>query len=128
MKKLLGVGTESFAKLRESGCYYVDKTAFMKPLLVSGGDVTLITRPRRFGKSLFISTILEFLKVDPEHPGDASRQDRLFSGLQVLEDKAFCEQFMGRTPGALLELQGGAGGVVRCGLRQPGPGARRSSE
>ena len=98
MKTLLGVGTESFAKLRESGCYYVDKTAFMKPLLASGGDVTLIARPRRFGKSLFINTIQEFLKVDPEHPGDASRQERLFSGLQVLEDRAFCERLMGRTP------------------------------
>ena len=98
MKKALGVGNESFLNLIESGCYYVDKTAFMKPLLAPGSSVLLITRPRRFGKSLFINTIQEFLRVAPGHPGDASRQKRLFSGLKVLEDKAFCEQFMGRTP------------------------------
>ena len=98
MKKALGVGNESFLDLIESGCYYVDKTAFMKPLLAPGSSVRLITRPRRFGKSLFINTIQEFLRVDPGHPGDASRQERLFSGLRVLEDKTFCEQFMGRTP------------------------------
>ena len=98
MEMLLGVGTESFARLRENGCYYVDKTAFLKPVLASGGDVLLITRPRRFGKSLFISTIESFLKADPGHPGDASRHEQLFSGLKVLEDRAFCEWFMGRTP------------------------------
>ena len=98
MRSELGVGTESFVKLREGNCYYVDKTAFLKPLIASGSDVLLITRPRRFGKSLFISTIESFLKVDPDHPGDASWQKQLFSGLKVLEDKAFCEQCMGRTP------------------------------
>ena len=109
MKKGLGVGTESFVKLREKNCYYVDKTAFMKPLLASGGDVHLITRPRRFGKSLFISTIESFLKVSPEHPGDASRQERLFAGLHVLEDRAFCERFMGRTPVLSLSFKEAAG-------------------
>ena len=109
MKKLQGVGTESFRKLRENDCYYVDKTAFLKPLLASGIDVHLITRPRRFGKSLFLSTIQEFLEVNPAHPGDVSRQERLFSGLQVLEDKPFCEQFMGRTPVLSLSFKDAEG-------------------
>ena len=118
MRKLLGVGTESFVRLRENGCYYVDKTAFMKPLLASGSDVHLITRPRRFGKSLFINTIQEFLRVDPAHPGDASRQERLFSGLKVLEDRAFCDRFMGRTPVLSLTFKDAAGESFESAFRK----------
>ncbi len=51
----LPLGVESFAELRESGCYYIDKTGFIRELLDDVFKVDLITRPHRFGKTLMVS-------------------------------------------------------------------------
>ena len=51
MKKV-GIGKQDFASLREEKCFYIDKTSFIKDWWNSKDDVTLITRPRRFGKTL----------------------------------------------------------------------------
>ena len=56
----LPYGMDDFAKVRESDCYYVDKTGFIKELLSETFDVNLITRPRRFGKTLMMSMLAEF--------------------------------------------------------------------
>lgn len=48
----ISIGKQNFASLREQDCFYVDKTAFIKEWWESKDDVTLITRPRRFGKTL----------------------------------------------------------------------------
>ena len=55
-KRRLPTGTQSFRKLRERGCYYVDKTPYALRL-VAAGDCYFLSRPRRFGKSLFVSTL-----------------------------------------------------------------------
>ena len=55
-KRRLPTGTQSFRKLRERGCYYVDKTPYALRL-VDAGDCYFLSRPRRFGKSLFVSTL-----------------------------------------------------------------------
>lgn len=47
--------------------YYVDKTGFIKPLMESGSFVQLITRPRRFGKTLFLDTVRTFLEVNEKN-------------------------------------------------------------
>lgn len=57
----LAIGTQDFRKLRERGAYYVDKTQMVEEFLESWYDVTLITRPRRFGKTLNMSMLAEFL-------------------------------------------------------------------
>lgn len=67
MKKTLAVGTESFQNMVNNNRYYVDKTGFIKPLMESGSFVQLITRPRRFGKTLFLDTVRTFLEVNEKN-------------------------------------------------------------
>lgn len=61
-KLKLPVGIESFAEIRESGFYYVDKTMLIEQLLQSWSKVNLFTRPRRFGKTLNMSMLRSFLE------------------------------------------------------------------
>ena len=75
-------GTEDFSSFISSGSYYVDKTRFLRPLLEDTGDVALFTRPRRFGKTLTMTMLRDFLKVDRENPGSTQLQERLFKGLE----------------------------------------------
>lgn len=57
--KKVPIGIEDFKKIIDKNCYFVDKTLMIKDLLNSGADVTLFTRPRRFGKTLNLNTILQ---------------------------------------------------------------------
>ncbi len=52
MVRTVSIGNQDFEKIRERNCFYVDKTRFIKEWWEQGDEVTLITRPRRFGKSL----------------------------------------------------------------------------
>ena len=58
----LPVGIDSFEKIRKNGFYYVDKTKLIEQLVETGGEVTLFTRPRRFGKTLNMSMLLLSLR------------------------------------------------------------------
>ena len=53
MKKNVAIGIQDFEKLITSGCFYIDKTDFIREWWDSGDEVTLITRPRRFGKPMY---------------------------------------------------------------------------
>lgn len=64
MAKTVGIGIQDFEKLIEGNYFYVDKTAFIKEWWESGDDVTLITRPRRFGKTLNTSMLNRFFSLD----------------------------------------------------------------
>ena len=57
MARTVGIGLQSFEKVRERQCFYVDKTKFIKEWWENQDDVTLITRPRRFGKTLTMSML-----------------------------------------------------------------------
>ena len=57
MNRTVGIGIQSFEKIREGNYFYIDKTRLVKEWWESGDDVTLITRPRRFGKSLNINML-----------------------------------------------------------------------
>ena len=59
----VGIGIQDFAKLREQNKFYIDKTSFIKEWWESGDDVTLITRPRRFGKTLNMNMINRFFRI-----------------------------------------------------------------
>lgn len=84
MKKV-GIGIQNFAKLRRENLFYVDKTSFVKEWWESGDEVTLITRPRRFGKTLLMSTVNSFFSV-------ACREDRqFFDGLSIWKEKEYQE-------------------------------------
>ena len=83
MKKKIGIGIQNFEKLREKDCFYIDKTSFMKEWWESNDDVTLITRPRRFGKTLNMSMVETFFSVKYADRGD------LFEGLSIWEEEEY---------------------------------------
>ncbi len=102
----LPYGKDDFTKLREQNCYFVDKTPYIKQVFgVDASDVLLFTRPRRFGKTLLISMFDSFLKINPEKPFDNSKQLELFKGTKILEDKEFCDKFMGQCPVITITLK-----------------------
>ena len=72
MKTVMPIGTEYFAKLR-ANYYFVDKTTFLSDFFRGHADVTLITRPRRFGKTLLLSMTQQFLDIE-----DAEKHRKLF--------------------------------------------------
>ena len=77
MARNVAIGIQSFDKIREENYFYIDKTAFIKEWWDSGDDVTLITRPRRFGKTLNLSMVEQFFSVNYADRGD------LFDGLFI---------------------------------------------
>ena len=93
----LPVGIENFEEIRRNRFYYVDKTKLIEQLVETGGKVTLFTRPRRFGKTLNMSMLRSFFEMG----SDAS----LFDGLYIAENKAFCEEYMGKYPVIFLSLK-----------------------
>lgn len=62
MARTVGIGIQDFGKINQNNCFYVDKTAFIKEWWENQDDVTLITRPRRFGKTLAMSMLEHFSK------------------------------------------------------------------
>ena len=102
----LPYGKDDFTKLREQNCYFVDKTPYLKQVFgIDASDVLLFTRPRRFGKTLLISMFDSFLKINPKKPFDNSKQLELFKGTKILEDKEFCDKFMGQCPVITITLK-----------------------
>lgn len=95
----------SFTELREAGAYYVDKTPVIRELMEDDRMVLMMTRPPKFGQTLFMDTLRTFLDVNPERPGDRSRQEKLFAGLKITEDAAFCEKYMGQVPVVLVSFE-----------------------
>ena len=79
----IAIGIQRFDKLIEGNCYYIDKTSFIKEWWESRDDVTLITRPRRFGKTLNMSMVEQFFSVDYASRGD------LFDGLSIWNEKKY---------------------------------------
>lgn len=102
----LPVGTEFFYEFNEKNLYYVDKTNLIKTILnKNDSDVIVITRPRRFGKTLTMSTFRDFLSLNPTNPKDVSYQQKLFKDTQILQDKDFCSKFMGKYPVIFITLK-----------------------
>lgn len=94
----LPYGIDSFAKVRESNCYYIDKTGFIKELLDRTFDVNLITRPRRFGKTLTMSMLAEFFDIRKD-------SKKIFEGLEISKDTEFCSKWMNQWPVLFLTLK-----------------------
>ena len=63
MARTLGIGKQDFEKVRKENAFYIDKTKFIREWWESEDDVTLITRPRRFGKTLNMSMLEKFFSV-----------------------------------------------------------------
>ena len=93
----LPVGIDDFRKLRESHFYYVDKTRLIEQLLLNWSEVTLFTRPRRFGKTLNMSMFKSFF--------DIGTDKALFDGLYISGNKELCDEYMGKYPVIFLSLK-----------------------
>ena len=88
----LPIGTSNFAEIRREGWYYVDKTGLIRDLLnTRKAKVTLITRPRRFGKTLGMNMLANFFDIQKD-------SKILFEGLEVSKDQALCEQWRNQWP------------------------------
>ena len=94
----LPVEIDDFRKLRESHFYYVDKTRLIEQLLLNWSEVTLFTRPRRFGKTLNMSMLKSFF--------DIGTDEALFDGLYISGNKELCDEYMGKYPVIFLSLKG----------------------
>ena len=99
------VGVEDFDELISNGMIYADKTSFLRTLLKSADAVSLLLRPRRFGKTLSMSMIESFLEINCQDPEDRSRQEKLFKDLAVYKDQDLCDKFMGRYPVISISLK-----------------------
>jgi hypothetical protein len=94
----LPVGIDDFSKLRESDFYYVDKTRLIEQLLYRWSEVTLFTRPRRFGKTLNMSMLRSFFEIGTDKS--------FFDGLYISGNKELCDAYMGKYPVIFLSLKG----------------------
>ena len=97
MRKKLPVGIENFREFSTENFYYVDKTMFIKDLLLNWGKVNLFTRPRRFGKTLNMSMLKSFF--------EAGSDPTLFDGLKIAQEKELCEKYMGKFPVISISLK-----------------------
>lgn len=92
MRKMnIPVGISNFEKIRDSGFYYIDKTGLIAEILDEKAEVTLITRPRRFGKTLGMSMLESFFDIRKD-----SR--KLFEGLEIADHQALCDAWMNQHP------------------------------
>ena len=88
----VGVGKSDFAALRESGNYYVDKTELIYELVNdTDNEVTLFTRPRRFGKTLMMSMMENFFSI-------RKNSESIFEDLAITEHEDFCKEWMNQYP------------------------------
>ena len=97
-KKKLPIGIEDFEKMQLDEFYYVDKTYLIKELLDHWAQVTLFTRPRRFGKSLNMSMLKNFF--------DIHGNQKIFKNLQIAQETELCEKYMGKYPVISISLKG----------------------
>lgn len=83
MARTIGIGIQDFGKIIENNYFYIDKTSFIQEWWESGDEVTLITRPRRFGKTLTMSMLEQFFSLKYAGRGE------LFEGLSIWQEEKF---------------------------------------
>lgn len=83
MARTVGIGIQDFGKIIENNCFYVDKTAFIKEWWESKDDVTLITRPRSFGKTLAMSMLEQFFSIK------YADRKAVFKGLSIWQEEKY---------------------------------------
>ena len=83
MANNVAIGIQDFLELREKKCFYIDKTSFIREWWKNKDKVTLITRPRRFGKTLNMSMVEQFFSINYANRGD------LFEGLSIWQEEEY---------------------------------------
>lgn len=99
MQLNIPVGISDFEEIRQRGYYYIDKTALIRELLkTTGTKVTLITRPRRFGKTLGMSMLESFFDIRKESAA-------LFKGMNIMKSDELCREWMNQYPTLFLTFK-----------------------
>ena len=99
MQKInISVGVSDFEKIRRDGYYYIDKSGLIRGLLESSAEVTLLTRPRRFGKTLGMSMLANFFDITKDSKS-------LFEGLEIAGYPEICRQWMNQYPVLFLSFK-----------------------
>ena len=98
-QKRLGLGVEDFKKIRTLDYYYIDKTKFIEDILLDGADIKLLCRPRRFGKTLNMSTLRYFFDIE-----NKEENRKLFNGLYIENSPMIREQ--GKYPVIFISFKG----------------------
>lgn len=118
-KRGLPVGYDLFNEVIEQNFLFIDKTPIIKELIDSNDKVTIITRPRRFGKTLTLSMLECFLSKDYEDLQNPTlKAQKLFSDLQIFKDQNFCLQHMGKYPVIFLSFKDLVGTTFEQTLQQ----------
>ena len=86
MERTVAIGIQDFEQLITNDYFYIDKTDFIREWWESGDSVTLLTRPRRFGKTLNMSMLEKFFSVEYANRGD------LFEGLNIWKEEKYRNQ------------------------------------
>ena len=106
LRKGIAVGTDDYSKVIYDKCYFVDKTSLIKDVFAQNkSEVLLISRPRRFGKTLTMSMFYHFLSINHNNTEDLSRHVELFKDTKIFADQEFCQKFMGQYPVIFLSLK-----------------------
>ena len=106
LRKGIAAGTDDYSKVIYDNCYFVDKTSLIKDVFAQNkSEVLLISRPRRFGKTLTISMFYHFLSINHNKPEDLSSHVELFKDTKIFADQEFCQQYMGQYPVIFLSLK-----------------------
>ena len=106
LRKGIAAGTDDYSKVIYDKCYFVDKTSLIKDVFAQNkSEVLLISRPRRFGKTLTMSMFYHFLSINHNKPEDLSSHVELFKDTKIFADQEFCQQFMGQYPVIFLSLK-----------------------
>ena len=106
LRKGIAAGTDDYSKVIYDKCYFVDKTSLIKDVFAQNkSEVLLISRPRRFGKTLTMSMFYHFLSINHNNTEDLSRHVELFKDTQIYQDREFCQQYMGHYPVIFLSLK-----------------------
>ena len=101
----LPTGKQTFKAFIKGNYYFVDKTKYIKSVFQDdSSQVLLITRPRRFGKTLTMSMFEAFLSLNYDDPNDLSEHIELFKDKEIYKDKEFCDNFMGKYPVLSISL------------------------
>ncbi|MBR4986360.1 MAG: AAA family ATPase [Proteobacteria bacterium] len=97
--------SESFKAFHDGGCYYVDKTGFIRYLVERGDRICVVTRPRRFGKTLMLKTLETFFEYRLDDDGKPVDNRRYFEGLKVMAAGGDVLREMGQYPVISLSLK-----------------------
>lgn len=104
MKKI-GIGYESYKRIVDDNCYYVDKTLLVRDVIDNAGMVTLFTRPRRFGKTLALSMLQTFFEEERDSDGNIIDNSHYFDGMKIMDSDKDILDKMGKYPVIRLSLK-----------------------